>query len=84
MKTRVSFKYYLKYCLWERFFDSNFLRFLVTLRFFTLFPCKIRAIEWKKFLKLALRFSCFPDLFTEFEFFLRGFLEIYRQFLRKY
>ena len=93
MKTRVSFKYYLSCCLWGFFFDSNAfqirshlssLTFLVTLRLFTLFSYKFRAIKLQKFLKLALLRNRFLDLFTEVELFLGRFLERYRQFMLKY
>ena len=52
MKTGVSLKYFVSYCLWKLFFDSNSpqtssnlisLAFFVTLRPFTLFKPKIRA-----------------------------------------
>ena len=52
MKTGVSLKDFVSYCLWKPFFDSNSpqtssnlisLAFFVTLRPFTLFKPKIRA-----------------------------------------
>ena len=63
MKTRVSLKYFVSYCLLETFFDSkspqtpsNFisLTFLVTVTSFTLFKPKIKAIEWQKSPKIIL------------------------------
>ena len=69
MKTRVSLKYFVSYCLWKLFliltrpnslklyfFPSNFisLTFLVTLRSFTLFKPEIKAIEWQKSPKIIL------------------------------
>ena len=63
MKTRVSLKYLESYCFWKLFFDSNLphppskliaLTFLLTLRPFTLFEYKIRAIKWQKIPKICL------------------------------
>ena len=54
MKTRVSLKYFVSYCLWKLFLILTrprllqtlyFLTFLVTLRSFTLFKPEIKAIE---------------------------------------
>ena len=54
MKTRVSLKYFVSYCLWKLFFDSYSpqtpsnlisLTILVTVSPFTLFYPKIRAIK---------------------------------------
>ena len=63
MKTKVSLKYFVSYCLWKLFLiltrpqtPSNFisLTFLVTVRSFTLFKAKIKAIEWQKSPKIIL------------------------------
>ena len=63
MKTKVSLKYFVSYCLWKLFLiltrrqtPSNFisLTFLVTVRSFTLFKPKIKAIEWHKSPKIIL------------------------------
>ena len=73
MKTRVSLKFFVSYCLRKLCFDSNlpqapsnliFLTFLVALRTFALFEPKISG---KKVLKFVLLGNCFPDLFTEVE-----------------
>ena len=63
MKTKVSLKYFVSYCLWKLFLilnrphtPSNFISFtfLVTVRSFTLFKPKIKAIEWQKSPKIIL------------------------------
>ena len=63
MKTRVSLKYFVSDCIWNAFFDSNLpqtpsnlisLTILVTLRPFTLFQPKIRAIKLQKSDKICL------------------------------
>ena len=63
MKTKVSLKYFVSYCLWKLFLiltrpqtPSNYisLTFLVTVRSFTLFKPKIKAIEWQKSPKIIL------------------------------
>ena len=63
MKTRVSLKYFMSYCLWKLFLDSNSpqtlsklisMTFLVTLRPFTRLKPKIRAIKWQKDPKIPL------------------------------
>ena len=73
MKTRVSLKYFVSYCLWKPF-DSNSpetpsnlisLTILVTLRPFTLFNLKLEQLSCKKVLKFALLGNYFSDLFTE-------------------
>ena len=64
MKTRVSLKYFVNYCLWKTFLDFNSpqiplnlisLTILVTLSPFTLFSPKFREIKWQKRAKI-----CFP------------------------
>ena len=61
VKTRVRLKYFVNSCLLKFFFDYNlpqiplnviFLIFLVTLRLFTLFQHKMRAIDIEKSPKL--------------------------------
>ena len=78
LKTRFRLRYFVSYCLWKPFFDSIFffnsvsltpsnlisLKFLVTLRLFTLFYPKIRAIKWQKSPKI-----CFAWLVTAFPIF---------------
>ena len=73
MKTRVSLKYFVNDCLWKQLFSSNSsqippnlisLTILETLRPFTQFSPKIRAIKLKK---SALLGSWFSDLFTEID-----------------
>ena len=63
VKTRVGLKYFVNSRLLKLFFDYNlphttpnliFLIFLVTLRLFTLFQPKIRAIEIEKSPKICL------------------------------
>ena len=63
MKTRVSLKYVVNDCLWKQIFDFNFaqtlltltsLTILVTLRPFTQFQLKIRAIKLQKSAKICL------------------------------
>ena len=63
MKTRVSLKYFVSFCLRKLFFDSNWpqipsnliaLTFLVTLRPLTMFEPKIRAIKWQESPKFCL------------------------------
>ena len=57
MKTRVSLRYFVIYCLWKLSLDSDlsqapsnliFLIILVTERFFTLFERKMTEIKWQK------------------------------------
>ena len=63
MKTRVSLKYFLNDCLWKQFFAFNSLQtfsnliswpILVSLRPFTQFYSKIRAIKLQKSAKICL------------------------------
>ena len=63
MKTRVSLKYYVNDCLWKQFFASESrkttsnlisMTILVTLRPFTKFQLKIRAIKLQKSAKICL------------------------------
>ena len=63
MKTRVSLKYFVNDCLWKHSFASNWpqtplnlisLRILVTLKPFTQFKTKIRAIKSQKSAKICL------------------------------
>ena len=57
MKTRVSLKYFMNDCLWKHFLASNVpqtpsnlisMTVLITLRSFTQFQPKIRAIKLQK------------------------------------
>ena len=76
LKNGVSLKYFVTDCLWKSFFDSNSsqtssklisLTILVTMRLFTMFYFKIRAIKLEKTLKFALLGNCFFDHFDNFE-----------------
>ena len=63
MKTRISLKYFVNDCLWPPFLDSNlhqapsdliFWTILVTLRPFTFFQAKSRAIKLQISAKICL------------------------------
>ena len=65
MKNRVSLKYFVTACPWKHFFDYNLpqissnlisLKIFVTLRPYTLFQLKVRAIKLQKGVKICL--SC--------------------------
>ena len=62
-ETRVGLNYFVSHCFCKHSFDSNSpqipsnlisLTFLVTLRPFTLFQPKVRAIKWQKSSKICL------------------------------
>ena len=70
MKTRVSLKYFVNYCLWKDFFDSKSLQLpsnlislktVVALRLFTLFNLNLT--------QLAKRGKKWPYLVTDFAIF---------------
>ena len=74
MKTRASFKYFVNDCPWKQVFAFNSpqapsnlisLTIFVTLRPFTQFQSKIRAIKLQKSAKIASLGNCFSNLFTE-------------------
>ena len=76
MKTRVSLKYFVIYCLWKLFLDSNSpqtlsyliaLAFLVTLSLSHCFNLKVEQLSGKKVLNFPVLGNCFSDLFTEVE-----------------
>ena len=63
MKTSADLKYFVSYCLWEIFFDSNWTQtpselisftILLTLRSATMFQPKFRAIKYEKSAKICL------------------------------
>ena len=62
MKTKVSLRYFVSYSLQKGVFDSNLphtpsnlisLALLLTLRLFTHFKSKIRAINWQESSKIG-------------------------------
>ena len=63
MKTRVSLKHIVSYCLWKLFFDSNLpqtpsnvisLKFFATLTPFKHFWLKTRTVKWQQSTKICL------------------------------
>ena len=80
MKTRVSLKYMVSYCLWKHFCDSNSPRippgsfkpnflemFGISKAFYTVFDLKLKKLSCEKLLNFALIGGCFSDLFTVVE-----------------
>ena len=76
MKTKVSLRCFVNYCLWKLFFDSNSphtssnlicLTFLVTLRPLHRFNLKLEQLSGKKDVRFALLHNSSSDVFTEIE-----------------
>ena len=93
MKTRVSLKYFVSYCLFKLFFDSNApqtlsnlisLTFLVPLRPFTLFLPKIRASKRQKSPKICLTWWLLSRSFHwGWKLVLKKFQVCFRTFFKK-
>ena len=70
MKTRVSLKYFVSYCLWKLapdLFKLNFFDIFGNSKAFHTFNLKLEQLSGKKVLKFPLLVNCFSDLFTEVE-----------------
>ena len=93
IKNRVTFKYFVSYCLWKHFLDSNLpqtssnlisLKFLVTLIPFTLFEPKIRAFRSQKSPKLCLTWLLLSRSFHwVWDLVLKEFQVSFRTFFKK-
>ena len=93
MKNRVTFKYFVSYCLWKHFLDSNLpqttsnlisSKFSVTLIPLTLFEPEIRAIKLQKSPKICNTWLLLSRFFYwGWNLVLKEFQVCFRMFLRK-
>ena len=92
-KTGVSLRYFVSYCLWKLFFDSNSpqtpsnlisVTFLVTLRPFTWFSSNVRAIKWPESPKPCLTWwLLFRSFHWGWNLILKELRVCFRTFFRK-